>query len=101
MKAFSRKKEFASTLSKGLAVLNAFGPGHTRLSLKEITEITGLSKTTTHRLTHTLAHLGYLHHDHRSKLFQLGPQILTLGARVIQTLDLRQINLELPWTWLR
>jgi len=85
------KKEPASTLTKGLAVLNAFGPDQPRLNLKEIAAITGLSKTTSHRLAHTLVHLGYLHHDPRSKLFQLGPQILTLGFRVIQTLDLRQI----------
>ncbi len=91
MKGASMKKNFASTLAKGLAVLNAFGPERPRLSLKEIAEITGWSKTTTHRLTHTLTHLSYLHHDSRSKLFQLGPQIFTLGVRVIQTLDLRQI----------
>ncbi|MBW2145486.1 MAG: IclR family transcriptional regulator [Deltaproteobacteria bacterium] len=91
MRGSSTNKDFASTLAKGLAVLNAFGPEHPRLTLKEIAGITGLSKTTAHRLTHTLVHLGYLHHDTRSKLFQLGSQILTLGARVIQTLDLRQI----------
>jgi hypothetical protein len=54
---------FATTLAKGLVVLEAFEAGASLLGNMEIAARTGIPRPTVARLTHTLAELGYLRHD--------------------------------------
>ena len=54
---------FATTLAKGLVVLEAFKAGATQLGNMELSTLTGIPRPTVARLTHTLAELGYLRYD--------------------------------------
>ncbi|HWK66957.1 MAG TPA: IclR family transcriptional regulator [Rhizobiaceae bacterium] len=55
-----RDTGFATTLAKGLAVLEAFRPNRISMSNLEIAAQTGLNRPTVARLTYTLTKLGYL-----------------------------------------
>lgn len=72
-------RRFATTLARGLSVLRAFRPSDDGLGNQEISERTGLPKSTISRLTFTLQSLGYLTHSKRSEKYRLGPAVLALG----------------------
>lgn len=72
-------RRFAQTLARGLAVLRAFRPSDDGLGNAEISERTGLPKSTVSRLTFTLQSLGYLNHARRHDRYRPGPALLALG----------------------
>lgn len=72
-------RRFATTLARGLAVLRAFRPSDDGLGNAEISERTGLPKSTVSRLTFTLQSLGYLNHARRHDRYRPGPALLALG----------------------
>ena len=47
-------------LARGVSVLRAFSEGRPAMTLPELAEATGLSKSSVQRFTHTLWTLGYL-----------------------------------------
>lgn len=71
---------FVTALAKGLTVLAAFVPGHGEMTLGELTEATGLNKSTVQRSAFTLEALGYLVKDPNSRRFRLTPKSLELGG---------------------
>ena len=81
---------FATTLAKGLAVLEAFAPESPRLGNTEIAKLTGLSRPTVARLTHTLAELGYLVYEPSGAKFRLWARTLTLAHPLLASMNLRQ-----------
>lgn len=81
---------FATTLAKGLAVLEAFGGEGAQLGNTEIARRTGLSRPTVARLTHTLAQLGYLAYDPSRAKFRLWARALTLAHPLLASMTLRQ-----------
>ena len=81
---------FATTLAKGLAVLEAFAPESARLGNTEIAQRTGLSRPTVARLTHTLAELGYLAYEPSRAKFRLWARALTLAHPLLASMTLRQ-----------
>ncbi|SFP67010.1 IclR family transcriptional regulator [Tranquillimonas alkanivorans] len=72
-------RRFATTLARGLSVLRAFRPSDDGLGNAEISERTGLPKSTVSRLTFTLQSLGYLNHAQRHDRYRPGPALLALG----------------------
>ena len=72
-------------LARGVSVLRAFSEGRPAMTLPELAEATGLSKSSVQRFTHTLWTLGYLRKDPASKKFSLGPWSLELGMKYVQT----------------
>ncbi len=72
-------RRFATTLARGLSVLRAFRPSDDGLGNAEISERTGLPKSTVSRLTFTLQTLGYLTHARRHDRYRPGPALLALG----------------------
>ena len=72
-------RRFATTLARGLGVLRAFRPSDDGLSNAEISERTGLPKSTVSRLTFTLQALGYLTHARHHDRYRPGPALLVLG----------------------
>ena len=72
----SQDRRFATTLARGLSVLRAFRPSDDGLGNAEISERTGLPKSTVSRLTFTLQSLGYLTHAGRHDLYRPGPALL-------------------------
>jgi DNA-binding IclR family transcriptional regulator len=78
-------------VERAMALLRAFGPAASRLSLAELTRHTGLDKGTTRRLLQTLATAEFIEFDDNSKTYALGPGILLLVPGVGYGRDLRDI----------
>jgi IclR family pca regulon transcriptional regulator len=76
-------KEFMTTLAKGLAVLDAFGPQQPAMTLSQAAAATQVSRATARRILRTLAELGYVAQDGRH--FSLTPNILDLGFAYLST----------------
>jgi DNA-binding IclR family transcriptional regulator len=74
-----KDRRFATTLARGLSVLRAFRPSDDGLGNAEISDRTGLPKSTVSRLTFTLQSLGYLTHARRHDRYRPGPALLALG----------------------
>ncbi len=85
------ERQFVTALARGLAVLQAFGPGDDLLTNAEIAARARLPKATVTRLAYTLCKLGYLARDASGGGYRLDPHILTLGYPVLARLGVRQL----------
>jgi len=74
-----------------LSLLKAFSEEKARLSLTEISRRVGLSKATAHRMLSVLEQEGFLIRSAENAEFQLGPEMIVLGARALQNVDLRGV----------
>lgn len=82
---------FATTLAKGLAVLEAFEPGVTSLGNTELAMRTGLSRPTAARLSSTLAELGYLKYDEARAKYRLSVRTLRIARPLLADMKVRQL----------
>lgn len=87
----AREPDLATTLVKGLAVLEVFSPTEPLLGNSEIALRTGLTRPTAARLTRTLAKLGYLKYDADRAKYRLGAGVLSLANPLLAELRVRQI----------
>ena len=78
-------------VERAMAILRAFGPAASRLSLAELTRHTGLDKNTTRRLLPTLSVAEFIEFDDDTKTYALGLGILLLVPGVRFGKDLRDI----------
>lgn len=60
-------------------ILRAFRPGTSALGNQELSERTGLSKSTVSRLTQTLVGMGFLQTEPNSRAYRLAPAVLSLA----------------------
>jgi DNA-binding IclR family transcriptional regulator len=81
---------FASTLAKGLVVLEAFDAGAFMLSNSELSARTGMPRPTIARLTHTLAELGYLRYDADLAKYSPGAGVLRIVRPLLAGMQFRQ-----------
>ncbi|MEW6261470.1 MAG: IclR family transcriptional regulator C-terminal domain-containing protein [Thermodesulfobacteriota bacterium] len=84
-------RHFVQSLARGLSVLQVFSAQRTRLTLKEISQLTGFNMTTTQRMTDTLQTLGFLGRDEHLR-FHLEPKVLALGYAYLRGSELRQLG---------
>ncbi|MEN5278387.1 IclR family transcriptional regulator [Brucella sp. TWI432] len=84
-----RETDFLGGFAKGLAVIEAFGEDKPRLSITDVSHITGLDRATARRCLLTLAELGYAEYD--GKFFMLLPKILRLGHAYLSATPLPTI----------
>lgn len=82
---------FATTLAKGLVVLEAFKAGATLLGNMELSTLTGIPRPTVARLTHTLAELGYLAYDSERAKYRLGAHALRMAHPLLADMPFRQV----------
>ncbi|WP_376095570.1 IclR family transcriptional regulator [Roseomonas sp. CCTCC AB2023176] len=82
-----------SALARGLAALQAFGPGRDRMTLGELAAATGVTKSAVFRTAHTLTQLGFLLHDPRSRTYALGPAVLRLATGALAAREVLQAAL--------
>ncbi|MHB1986461.1 MAG: IclR family transcriptional regulator domain-containing protein [Acidimicrobiales bacterium] len=85
----SRRGEFVQSLERGLAVIRAFGPDRTRLTLTEVGQATGLTRAAARRFLLTLVALGYVRSEGRE--FSLRPSVLELGYAYLSGLGLPEV----------
>ena len=92
----SSKSQMADTnggveaVERALRVLDVFVPGDTGLSLKEVSDRSGVNKATILRLAVSLEKFGYLNRDAEG-LFHLGPSLWRLGSVFRQNLRMGPI----------
>lgn len=104
---------FINSLEKGLSVLQAFSPENPEMSLGEIAQAAGCTKSSAQRLCHTLHLLGYLQKDEKTKHFSptlkyldfawsylhsdslvrmATPRLIELGRKLQTTVNLAQLD---------
>ena len=71
------RPEVIEAVEKAFALLEAFSPTQTSLTISEASRLTGLTRPTARRLLLTMVYLGYAEADGRS--FRLTPRVLRLG----------------------
>jgi len=86
----SRGAWFATTLARGLSLVEAFGPDDLWLGNAELARRTGLSKPTVSRLSSTLIELGYLMRN-EDGTFRPGVRLLALAYPVLHGLTIRRL----------
>jgi len=86
---------FNESLARGLRILRLFNGRRPELSLVEITRMTDLNRATAIRLLATLAQLGYIERDSKTKLFKPALGILRLGYSALSSRDLYSVALPL------
>ncbi len=81
-------KNQVQSVAKVFAVLKAFGPGATELTVADVAGRAGLDRGTAFRLIHTLADLGYLRSVPGSRRWRLTLRCLELGFAALSAGDL-------------
>lgn len=71
-------------------LLFAFSLERPELGLTQLASVTGLNKSTVHRLAQTLVSLGLLEQNEQTRAYRLGVEILRLSDIVKSSLDIRK-----------
>ena len=74
-----RDRRFATTLAKGLQILQAFSASDRALGNRELARRTGMPPSTVARMTFTLTQLGFLQQLKPEDSYRLGPAVMALG----------------------
>ena len=80
----------AQAVERALGVLRCVEADDDGVGITELSQRTGLTVSTTHRLTRTLTEAGLLLQDPRTERYQLGPALVVLGRKAEQRLGYRQ-----------
>jgi IclR family pca regulon transcriptional regulator len=81
---YSEDPDFVTALARGLAVILTLSEKRRRISIAQVSYLTGIPRAAVRRSLHTLAKLGFAAMDD-SKHFYLRPRILTLGHAYLST----------------
>ena len=79
------RTDSVQSIKRGMDVIKAFNLGHPRMTLSQISQITGLTRATSRRFLLTLTELGYIGNDDR--YFYLQPKLLELGYSYLTSLS--------------
>src|SRR6201986_2503133 len=85
----ARLPEGMGGLAKGLAIIEAFSPHRTRMTVSDAAQSSGTSRASARRCLLTLTELGYLEFD--GKFFRPQPRLLALSGAYSGTRSLPQI----------
>jgi len=77
-------------IRRAVAVLKAFGPGPARLTAQQLSQRTGLNRSTVYRLLSALEHEGLVAAGEDGR-YRLGPDIAVLGTLALRQIDLRAL----------
>ena len=80
-----------SSVKKSLDILKLFDEQHTSLTLSEISEMSGMGKSSTLRFLYTLLQEEFVSYDEESKKYSLGIELYRLGLMKFNSLDVRKI----------
>jgi DNA-binding IclR family transcriptional regulator len=79
------------SVERALDLLTAFSARHHRLQLRDLADVVGLPKASTHRLAASLVGRGFLRQD-ADGAYSLGSRLLELGGLVSNTAALAQLT---------
>ena len=86
-------KQKSKTLAKGLNLLILLSRQENPVSLDELTQMSGLSKTVCFRLLATLKDYNFVEQDFQTKQYRLGAQNISIGAAALNSISLRRTAL--------
>ena len=81
------------SLGKCFGILSTFSPQRPSLTAREIAELTGLDRTTTHRFLKSLAALQIVEHDSKTHRYSLGVRLLQYASAILDSMDVRRAAL--------
>lgn len=84
----NHKVYFVPGLSRGLHVLEVLAEHAQPLTLSEIAEELGISRSSAYRLVYTLKYMGFLENPGDGREFALGPRVLNIGFAYLASQDL-------------
>ncbi|WP_445115829.1 IclR family transcriptional regulator PcaU [Acinetobacter sp. WZC-1] len=84
-----RHEDFVAGISKGMAILDCFGPERQRLNTSIAAEKTGMTRAATRRHLLTLEYLGYLESD--GHFYYLSPKVLKFSGAYLSGSQLAKI----------
>lgn len=82
----------SSVIERASIIMDAFGAGPERWLLSDLTEYTGLPRSTVFRLITQLVDVGWLERDHDRQGYRLGKRMIAVGERYGQHGDLREAS---------
>jgi DNA-binding IclR family transcriptional regulator len=85
----SRAIPGTQAIQRVLSLLRAFSEERPRLSLTELSEAAGLNKATAHRMLSLLERERFVYRSPETGEFQLGSELIVLGARALRAIDIR------------
>jgi DNA-binding IclR family transcriptional regulator len=77
-------------IRRAVAVLKAFGPDPARLTAQQLSQRTGLNRSTVYRLLSALEHEGLVSGGEDGR-YRLGPDMVILGTLALRQVDLRTL----------
>lgn len=77
------------SLAKGLKILNLLEHSRQGMGTTEVANQLDIDKSSASRLLHTLANYGFVEQDGATARYLLGPQLVTLGQRLLNRITLR------------
>ncbi|MEH6819849.1 MAG: IclR family transcriptional regulator [Dietzia psychralcaliphila] len=84
----SQSRELVGALLKACALLDHFGADRSTWTLNELTEVSGMNKTTVHRLMATLIHAGWVDRTPEGG-YRVTVRLFEIGASALADLDIR------------
>ncbi len=87
----SKHPYFIGSLAKGLNVLGAFNGNRHELSLRDISEVAGVTVPSALRIAHTLVACDYLVRNGATKGYRLGPNAVSVGLATLSAMTLPEI----------
>lgn len=89
------QRDQIKSISKAIQLCDSILQHEEPVGLKELTESSGLNKTTTHRILRTMLTLDLITQDLNTKKYKLGPKLITLGLSALKNTDLHKEALPL------
>lgn len=88
-----KDRDHIQSVERCFTILGHLSTPDTFFSLEDLTQKTGLNKTTCFRFLKTMRRLGLVDQDPAAKTYQLGPAMVSLGLRALKGMNLRQAAL--------
>lgn len=85
------KNSNVQSIERALLLLEALSQHSSGCSIKQLAELTGLNKSTIHRILHTLLTFGYVRQNPKTDDYHLGFQILNLSNHLMEEFDIVSI----------
>jgi DNA-binding IclR family transcriptional regulator len=92
-RAAADERYLVPALVRGLGILGTLSGANNNLTLSEVAESLGVTRSSAYRLLYTLGHLGFVECDPRAKTYALGPQVLALGYGYLASRDIPAVAL--------
>ena len=84
-------RQYVTALARGLELLRCFTPQNPYLGNQELSQLTGLPKSTVTRLTYTLVKLGYLKQSPNTQKYQLSAGVLAFGYTMMANISITNV----------